>query len=262
MCSSIFRAFLSRLSLTRTMLVRWVGLVALLGAVGPGAGCAQIIGLEDVPPTTDRPDAGAGGASTSGGGRSTSVGGSSTASGGSGAGGSSSGGGGRAGVDGGPAGGAGAAGDAGVSDGSGPPIDGDVDTTCIVNGKRCHDGHPEQWTGTTWQSLGNCDVSIPYCYCGVCLGCQPGSYRCVTSALQQCSTTGDWTPKAACAGATPICNAQTGSCVGTRLVGGFSTIGPTVTSPTGARVVGGELLLLPRVCNGAMSACVQGGFVP
>ncbi len=140
--------------------------------------------------------------------------------------------------------------------------DGDGDTTCIVDGRRCHDGYPEAFDGTTWQSLGSCDMSTPYCYCGACLGCQPGSHRCVGSALEQCSTTGEWTSQATCSGATPVCNAQTGACASTRLVGGFSTLGPAGPPASGARVVGGELLLLPPICNATKNACIQGGFVP
>ncbi len=149
--------------------------------------------------------------------------------------------------------------DSPIADADGSGQDG---PTCIVGARRCQDGHPEQCNGTSWQSLGNCDVAMPYCYAGACLACQPGTHRCMGSALEQCSVTGAWAVQATCSGTTPVCNAQTGSCVGTRLVGGFSTLGPTATAPSGARVVGGELLLLPRVCNGAMGACVQGGFVP
>ena len=145
-----------------------------------------------------------------------------------------------------------------AADADGGSVDGDV---CPIGTKRCQDGHPEQCDGATWQSLGDCDVTVPYCYNGTCLPCQPGTFRCTGSSLQECSVTGEWTLKTACAGVAPVCNARTGSCVETRMVGGFSTLGAP-TTPTGARVVGGEFLMMPRVCNASMNACFQGGFVP
>jgi hypothetical protein len=140
--------------------------------------------------------------------------------------------------------------------------DADADATCIMAGKRCLDGRPEQWSGTTWQPIGDCPTSTPYCYCGACLRCQPSTYRCTGNTLEQCSMAGEWTSRTVCGGATPVCNAQTGVCTGTRLVGGFTSVGPSAPAASGVRVTGGDFLLSPRICNSVKNACVQGGFVP
>lgn len=61
----------------KPLVSRWIGLVAPLGAMSLGAGCAKLIGIEEVPPATDIPDGASTGTSASStGGPGSSVGGS------------------------------------------------------------------------------------------------------------------------------------------------------------------------------------------
>jgi len=48
----------------KPLVARWIGFIALLCAMGFGAGCSKLIGLEDVPPATDIPGAPSTGASS------------------------------------------------------------------------------------------------------------------------------------------------------------------------------------------------------
>jgi hypothetical protein len=136
----------------------------------------------------------------------------------------------------------------------------DAGEVCVGSGRRCRSGGPEQCQSGVWRALPACPSLAPFCSDGACLTCQPGTPRCTGANLEVCDTLGNWTLQTTCGASTPICNVQTASCVGTRLVGGFSTVGAPAVPTGGVRVLQGELLIMPRACNSTMSACFRGGF--
>jgi len=131
---------------------------------------------------------------------------------------------------------------------------------CADASRRCNQGYPEQCSSGTWTRLAACAAPLLYCSEGNCLACQPGNYQCTAASLELCDKTGNWTAQHTCSGSTPICSAASGSCVSSRLVGGFSTLG--VPSGQGAARVQGEFFLIPATCNSNNTACVRGGFLP
>lgn len=95
------------------------------------------------------------------------------------------------------------------------------------------------------------------CYIGECLACAPGAYQCVGAQLRKCNPVGTWVLVDSCGPENPICNPLTGSCVSTRVIGGFSAL-RTMTTPE-VRVTG-SFLVRPRLC--ANGTCVRGDFLP
>ena len=150
----------------------------------------------------------------------------------------------------------GALGDAGSSDAGGS----DSGVGCVDASRRCNQGYPEQCSNGNWGRIAACAAPLLYCSEGNCLACQPGNYQCTAASLELCDKTGNWTAQHTCSGSTPICSAASGSCVSSRLVGGFSTLG--VPSSQGGARVQGEFFLMPATCNSNSTACVRGGFLP
>jgi hypothetical protein len=159
--------------------------------------------------------------------------------------------GGRAGAGSGGTGDAGSAGEAGTGDG-GEAGTGD----CRDGVVRCDLGAPEECRRGQWEAGDPCPGEAPYCYEGQCLPCAPDTYSCAGATLERCDATGVWQTAMSCTGSTPICNAQTGACVGTRLVGSFAQM----SGSSSTVLWSGEFLLLQRSC--AANACVLGGFSP
>lgn len=103
----------------------------------------------------------------------------------------------------------------GSSPSSGGTSGSDGGVACSTGEVRCSGAQPQTCVSGIWLGNGSaCSVSTPVCLKGLCVVCNPGETKCVsTTQPQTCSSTGSWQDDTACTGTAQAClNGVCASC--------------------------------------------------